>query len=237
MIKNFINAWNENKTNLENYFKTYGTETIYDYKDILKLMLELVINPYLGKKTKRDIRPLDIDNITKIDDGDYQGTLVYVIPEKTYQPDITEYIVTYVYYGSCSGCDTLESIFADKNKKSQVEDLMKLALDILQSMYFLKESHKILDLSTEKVELNNTVELMKSNDYKDRFLAEYLQTKIRYDKLNEMLKKYANGNLDFTPSCPIELLQEQKEYMESYLTILRTRAEIEDIDLYGIIFV
>ena len=37
------------------------------------------------------------------------------------------------------------------------------------------------------MELKDTIELMNSNDYKERFKAEYLQAKIRYDKLEKML--------------------------------------------------
>ena len=32
------------------------------------------------------------------------------------------------------------------------------------------------------MELKDTIELMSSADWKDRFIAEYLQTKIRYEK-------------------------------------------------------
>lgn len=38
------------------------------------------------------------------------------------------------------------------------------------------------------MELKETVELMNSSDYKERFKAEYLQAKIRYDKLHKMLE-------------------------------------------------
>ena len=37
------------------------------------------------------------------------------------------------------------------------------------------------------MELKDTVELMTSEDYKERFRAEYWQTKIRYDRLMNML--------------------------------------------------
>lgn len=80
-------------------------------------------------------------------------------------------------------------------------------------------------------ELKDTVELMNSEDYKDRFKAEYLQTKIRYDKLHKMLVKYEAGKLDFKPTCPINVLVTQKNYMGNYLKQLEIRAEIEDIDL------
>ena len=81
------------------------------------------------------------------------------------------------------------------------------------------------------MELKDTVELMNSKDYKERFKAEYLQAKIRYDKLDAMTVKYEEGTLNFTPSCPLELLKEQKKYMGNYIRTLKIRAEIEKIDL------
>lgn len=81
------------------------------------------------------------------------------------------------------------------------------------------------------MELKDTIELMNSNDYKERFKAEYLQAKIRYDKLDTMTVKYEAGTLNFTPSCSLELLKKQKEYMGNYIRTLRIRAEIEGIDL------
>jgi hypothetical protein len=84
----------------------------------------------------------------------------------------------------------------------------------------------------EKIEtLSDTIDLMCSKDYKDRFIAEYLQTKIRYDKLHKMIVKYEANTLNFEPSCPIELFMEQAEYMGKYLHILEVRAEIEGIEL------
>jgi len=80
-------------------------------------------------------------------------------------------------------------------------------------------------------ELKDTTKLMESTDYKERFKAEYLQTKIRYNKLHKMVVKYDAGTLDFTPSCPIEMLKEQLRHMGKYLYILETRAEIEEINL------
>lgn len=80
-------------------------------------------------------------------------------------------------------------------------------------------------------ELKDTVEMMQSTDYKERFLAEYLQTKIRYEKLHIMTIKYEAGTLNFTSSCPLSLLEEQKSYMGRYLHCLEVRAEIEGINL------
>lgn len=81
------------------------------------------------------------------------------------------------------------------------------------------------------MELKNTIESMLSEDYKERFKAEYHQTKIRYDKLHKMIIKAEAGTLDFTPSCPLELLKTQKRAMGIYLYSLEVRAEIEKIEL------
>ena len=81
------------------------------------------------------------------------------------------------------------------------------------------------------MELKDTVELMNSEDYKERFKAEYYQTKIRYNKLHRMIIKYEANKLTFEPKCSIEILKEQASYMGNYLRVLEIRAEIEDIDL------
>jgi len=80
------------------------------------------------------------------------------------------------------------------------------------------------------MELKDTIELMTSEDHKNRFIAEYQQTKIRYDKLHKMLVKYDAGTLHFEPTN-ISLLREQAAAMGRYLYILETRAEIEKINI------
>lgn len=81
------------------------------------------------------------------------------------------------------------------------------------------------------MELKDTVEMMLSEDYKERFKAEYYQLKIRCDKLNDMLSKYKNGTLDFNPTCSYEDLYEQFIYMEHYIVSLEMRALSEGIRL------
>ena len=81
------------------------------------------------------------------------------------------------------------------------------------------------------IELKDTVAMMGSDDYKERFVAEYVQLKIRYKKLYAVLEKYAADKLDFKPTCPIEILYEQLDHMEAYLNVLETRAKYENIQL------
>ena len=81
------------------------------------------------------------------------------------------------------------------------------------------------------MELERLIELMKSEDYKDRFRAEFYQLEERIDKLSNMLEIYKAGTLDFTPSCSYELLNNQLKAMNEYLLYLTIRAEIEGIEI------
>ena len=81
------------------------------------------------------------------------------------------------------------------------------------------------------MELKDTIEMMVSVDYKERFKAEYLQLKIRMTGLSNMLKKYKAGTLTFKPSCSFDLLNGQLKSMEMYAKYLEERAEIENIEL------
>ena len=82
-----------------------------------------------------------------------------------------------------------------------------------------------------KLELKDTVEMMNSADYKERFKAEYQQVVIRYQKLKGMLQKWDNGELNFMPTCPRSLYGMQIKAMEKYMAILEVRAVIEGVEL------
>ena len=81
------------------------------------------------------------------------------------------------------------------------------------------------------MELKDTIDLMLSDDFKDRFKAEYWQAKIRRDKLRNINSMYKDGTLSFKPNCTLDLLKKQEEYMSYYLDILKTRATIEGVNL------
>lgn len=81
------------------------------------------------------------------------------------------------------------------------------------------------------MELKDTVEMMNSEDYKERFKAEYCQVSIRYGKLTNMLDKWDAGNLDFVPTCPRSTYNAQVWAMKDYISILEARAVMEGIEL------
>ena len=81
------------------------------------------------------------------------------------------------------------------------------------------------------MKLNETIEMMTSSDFKERFKAEYYQLKIRHEGLAKMLKGYKQGSLNFKPNCSYDLLHIQLVYMECYINVLEERAKIENIEL------
>lgn len=81
------------------------------------------------------------------------------------------------------------------------------------------------------MELSDTVGMMGSADYKERFKAEYCQTLIRYGKLKNMVERWDDGTLNFNPTCPRSLYDLQLRAMKEYITALEARAAIENVDL------
>lgn len=124
MIQEFIDRFMANRADLRARFAESHPD---EYKTIVRGVVEAIS----GDKYD-DIDP---ERIHEIDDGNYQGTLLFVIAAKGYQP--SDYWTVKVWYGSCSGCDTLESISGysdEKPTEEQINDYMTLALHVVQNI-------------------------------------------------------------------------------------------------------
>lgn len=144
MIKDFVKAWDLNKNKLEEYIKTHNQEEYDSYEALVKLLFDIVINPSIeeGDSVFGFSERFDTEHILTIDDGDYQGTQIFILHRATYQPCVEEYVYTNVYYGSCSCCDTLQAINAyctDFPDETQVKDYMELLLHLLQKCHMMSE--------------------------------------------------------------------------------------------------
>lgn len=121
----FIARFEAHKAALEAQF---ARDHPSDYAAIVKAVIAAI--------TAEGDRPTpDPNRIHCIDDGDYQGTLLFVIGATGYQP--YDYWYVKVAYGTCSGCDTLEAIRAYSDEPptpEQVRDYMMLALHIVQGL-------------------------------------------------------------------------------------------------------
>jgi hypothetical protein len=80
-------------------------------------------------------------------------------------------------------------------------------------------------------ELKKSAELMLSGDYRERFIAEYMQVDNRLRGLKKMLKSWDEGTLSFTPTCSREIYTIQEYNMQNYRDILVVRAKVEGIEL------
>lgn len=87
-----------------------------------------------------------------------------------------------------------------------------------------KEDNKVTTYT-----MNDAVKMVLSEDYKERFIAEYVETKIRYERLHSIIIKWCAGKADFVTD--IDLLEEQAKHMGNYLRVLEIRAVKEDIEL------
>ena len=126
MLKIIRDRWDQNHKKLREALKTNVGFNYCHYSDLVKLTFGIILN---------EDNKFDLDGINEIDNGDYQGTLLYLIPFQTYQPCEYEYLMTYVGYGSCGRCDALQAIqdnsCGDTLSEEQVSDLMTLCKDIL----------------------------------------------------------------------------------------------------------
>ena len=140
MIKYCVEKWDENKdllrsvlnnNKLLNHVLNRNDDDpleYLEYKDLVKLTVMFILN---------DENEWNTNKIKEIDDGDYQGTLLYLIPEDTYQLNSSEYLMTFVEYGSCSACDTLQTIqcYLDvRSRDKSIDDLMNLCKDLICNM-------------------------------------------------------------------------------------------------------
>lgn len=131
MIQQFVDRFIENK---EAVLANIRQAPPYSYRDVVEIALRHAVTDDYGQP--------DPSRIHELDDGDYQGTLVFVIAATGYQP--YDYWYVKVSYGSCSGCDTLQAIsdsmpyesrFEGKPApESAVQDYYTLVLHIVQSL-------------------------------------------------------------------------------------------------------
>lgn len=143
MLRFVAEQWDKNKYRLEEDIrKNLEIYNTGKYRFLVKKVVELILNDENAIEEE-----WDVDKIVEIDHGEYQGILLYLIPRFVYLPSENDYLMTYVGYGSCSGCDTLLSIQSeflvndtlDEEEKQElhetaVKEYMQLCLHILQNM-------------------------------------------------------------------------------------------------------
>ena len=128
MLQYCIDKWEENKEKLKSVIEDDTTIYKCGYDYLVKLVVRYILND--GEKRKErsccNKDKWNEDRITIIDDGEYDGTLLFLIPRDVTSPGHWDYLQTYVEYGTCSLCDTLEGIQSeDKLFKQKLETFMQ----------------------------------------------------------------------------------------------------------------
>ena len=131
MLKIMKDCWYRNSDKLRAALtEKYGEGDAWDidcsYKDLVKLTFGIIYN-----SDEQVLDELDLDKITSIDNGDYQGTIMFVIPFDTYQPSCHEYLITYVGYGSCSYCDALQHAIYVEEGEERISALMGICKSLI----------------------------------------------------------------------------------------------------------
>jgi hypothetical protein len=140
MIKQVALLWEKNKNDLREAIKNGVVSTIQneeylggsvdDYKKLIRAIIKYVLN---NNDDDGDAE-FNTKNIVEIDNGDYQGTLLFMFHVDTYQPSAYDYIITTISYGSCSGCDALQGAFCCPTVDAIVDSLMSICLHLCQHM-------------------------------------------------------------------------------------------------------
>ena len=126
--------------------------------------------------------------------------------------------------------------------EGEQRDVKEVCEEIIESLSLLtKMKFCTLDDTEHRSPYEATVAGMLSPDYKERFKAEYQQTKIRYEKLKafnnriEAAMRTCPGDTKRVQmpehDCPLDLLHDQQRAMGEYLHCLEIRAVIEGVEL------
>lgn len=134
MLKYCLEKWDKNSPKLKERLETTKGLNECAYKDLVKMVIEIILN---GDSDEYELDYWSTDDIIEIDHGKYQGTLLYLFHKDEYAPYENDYLMTYVNYGSCSGCDALMSIQdygEDLLTESQVKAFMALCKDLITNI-------------------------------------------------------------------------------------------------------
>ena len=138
MIKYCLEKWDKNQEKLKEALSKDEKLLYCDYGYLVNRVVHYILNNG-GEDNFTGM--WSTEHIHEINDGNYSGSLLYLIPKGTYEPSHYDYLLTYVDYGSCSGCDMLQRIFASTDdytaklpNEQQLADFMDLCRHLVCNM-------------------------------------------------------------------------------------------------------
>lgn len=129
MIKFALIRWDDNYQKLREVIANTPAKERknWDYEDLV----------YLVATTVFEFELSDIRSIVFGGDCNYSGTLVFLIPTDECPQTEREWLMSYIGYGSCTVCDTLQRIQYDDDESDSdidaVDEYMNLCRDIVSN--------------------------------------------------------------------------------------------------------
>jgi len=132
MIREITDKFVELRSDFEEVLSNTKMGRVSDYVHLLEICLRLLNNADIGYK-------FYVDRLCENDSGEYEGTLLFIIPDKE---DTNNFWYIRQDYGSCSACDTLRGIQSsmepqERYSDAQIKDLWLLSLHMMQNMKVL----------------------------------------------------------------------------------------------------
>lgn len=156
---------------------------------------------------------------------------------KSYMDEMDKDILLHTYSGPEDEYEDEDlNIDADAEEEHDAADEVDYRHRVLKFIHEVESEVAAAKKKAEKtvgddLDISKYAAMTTDPDYKVRFRAEYHELRIRRAKLVEMLKKWEEGKLDFTPACSWDVLYNQARWMNGYLNVLKARASIEGIEL------
>ena len=91
----------------------------------MEILRQIIIHVLNGGDKSMNINP---DEISVIDDGNYQGTQIFLFHVERYQPDVED------YYGSCDVLLGISDYEGGLLNEEQIKEYMYLSLQLIQKI-------------------------------------------------------------------------------------------------------
>lgn len=180
MIKFCLNRWDDNNKKLREVIANTPVETRqnWDYRDLV----------YLVATTVYEFELPGVRSIVYGGECSYEGTLVFLIPMDDSPFTEREWLMSYIGYGSCTVCDTLQSIQCDDGDPDSDIDAVDLYMNICRDIV----SNTILPYNNGWRQ-DDTV-TVDDTDFKDNdnYTKEVKNTDADGTHIRSMLEEYAD---------------------------------------------
>lgn len=198
MIKFCLLRWDENNKKLREVIANTPVEERkhWDYENLV----------YLVATTIYEFELLDVREIVYGGECNYEGTLVFLIPMDDSPYTEREWLMSYIGYGSCTVCDTLQRIQTDDGESDSdidvVDEYMNLCRDIVSNTILpynngwrrddLYDTVTVDDTDTNEIKSNSEEENNTDAEDNDNYTKEVKNTDADGTHISSMIEEFVD---------------------------------------------